>query len=101
MSQPAPPRRWTLWLPLAVFAGFVILFLVGLLRPAEREVRSALIGAKSGSRNPLLTNQADRMRQVSLSSAGCSSVGPICPVPNNTAAGHSSATGHSASSNSP
>lgn len=47
MSEPTPPvspRRWTLWLPLGVFAGFVILFLIGLLRPAEREVRSALIG---------------------------------------------------------
>lgn len=47
MSEPTPPvspGRWTLWLPLGVFAGFVILFLIGLLRPAEREVRSALIG---------------------------------------------------------
>ena len=43
-SSPPPVRRWTLWVPLAVFAGFVALFVIGLLRPAEREVRSALIG---------------------------------------------------------
>lgn len=36
--------RWALWLPLAIFAGFVTLVLVGLLRPADREVASAMIG---------------------------------------------------------
>lgn len=43
---PVPPSaaRWALWLPLAVFAGFVALFLSGLIRPGEREVRSAMIG---------------------------------------------------------
>lgn len=35
---------WVLWLPLALFAGFVGLVLVGLLRPADREVASAMIG---------------------------------------------------------
>ena len=50
MTTPVPPShspkaaRWALWLPLAVFVGFVALFLSGLLRPGEREVRSALIG---------------------------------------------------------
>jgi cytochrome c biogenesis protein CcmG/thiol:disulfide interchange protein DsbE len=46
MSETADtkPRRWTLWLPLALFAGFVGLVLVGLLRPADREVASAMIG---------------------------------------------------------
>jgi cytochrome c biogenesis protein CcmG/thiol:disulfide interchange protein DsbE len=48
MSDAAPPppkpRRWALWLPLAVFAGFVVLVLIGLLRPADREVASAMIG---------------------------------------------------------
>ncbi|WP_296678747.1 redoxin family protein [Novosphingobium sp.] len=34
----------TLWLPLALFSGFVALVLVGLLRPASREVQSAMIG---------------------------------------------------------
>jgi cytochrome c biogenesis protein CcmG/thiol:disulfide interchange protein DsbE len=38
------PRRWTIWLPLALFAGFIVLVLIGLLRPADREVASAMIG---------------------------------------------------------
>ncbi|MEO6091890.1 MAG: DsbE family thiol:disulfide interchange protein [Novosphingobium sp.] len=42
----SPPRgpRWALWLPLALFASFAALVLVGLLRPAPREVASAMIG---------------------------------------------------------
>lgn len=45
MNAGAPKaRRWTLWLPLALFAGFVVLVLIGLLRPADREVASAMIG---------------------------------------------------------
>lgn len=50
MSEPAisPPAktapRWTLWLPLAMFAGFVGLVMVGLFRPASRDVQSAMIG---------------------------------------------------------
>lgn len=36
--------RWALWIPLVVFAGFVALVLVGLLRPASRDVQSAMIG---------------------------------------------------------
>jgi cytochrome c biogenesis protein CcmG/thiol:disulfide interchange protein DsbE len=42
----APPAsaRWALWLPLALFSGFVALVLVGLFRPASREVKSALVG---------------------------------------------------------
>ncbi len=47
MSEPAIPRkamRWTLWLPALVFAGFVALVGYNLRNPAEREVRSALIG---------------------------------------------------------
>ena len=43
-DTPPPARRWTLWLPLALFAGFVVLVLVGLMRPADREVTSAMIG---------------------------------------------------------
>ncbi|MBT0668074.1 DsbE family thiol:disulfide interchange protein [Novosphingobium profundi] len=38
------PRRWTIWLPLGVFAAFVALVLIGLLRPADHTVRSALVG---------------------------------------------------------
>lgn len=46
MSEQPVPRTpgWALWLPLAVFAGFIVLVLVGLLRPADREVASAMIG---------------------------------------------------------
>jgi cytochrome c biogenesis protein CcmG/thiol:disulfide interchange protein DsbE len=38
------PRRWALWLPLALFAAFVLLVLIGLLRPASRDVASAMVG---------------------------------------------------------
>lgn len=46
MNEAAPPRvaRWALWLPLALFAGFAALVLVGMLRPADRDVKSAMIG---------------------------------------------------------
>lgn len=46
MSNPAPPSpsRWALWLPLAFFAGFVAIVLFALLRPADREIRSAMVG---------------------------------------------------------
>ena len=38
------PRRWVIWLPLVLFALFVGLVLIGLLRPADRDVASAMIG---------------------------------------------------------
>jgi cytochrome c biogenesis protein CcmG, thiol:disulfide interchange protein DsbE len=46
MSEPTAPRSspWLMWLPLLAFAGFVVLVAYGLRNPAEREVRSALIG---------------------------------------------------------
>lgn len=43
-SLPDRPRRWGLWLPLALFAAFVALALLMLARPADREVTSAMIG---------------------------------------------------------
>ena len=49
MSDAAPdpeikrPGLW-LWLPLALFVGFFVLVMFGLLRPADREVASAFIG---------------------------------------------------------
>lgn len=43
-AAPAKGPRWTLWLPLALFAAFVVLVLFGLFRPAERTVESAMIG---------------------------------------------------------
>jgi len=36
--------RWSLWLPLLLFAGFCALVAVQLFHPAEREVESAMIG---------------------------------------------------------
>lgn len=36
--------RWAIWLPLVLFMGFVGLVLVGLMRPADRDVASALVG---------------------------------------------------------
>lgn len=44
MSDPAKGPRWTVWLPLALFALFIGLVMLGLFRPAEREVESAMIG---------------------------------------------------------
>lgn len=45
-SEPAPRRRPGLarLLPLIVFAGFLALVLYGLERPADRKVRSAMVG---------------------------------------------------------
>ncbi|MEE4453494.1 DsbE family thiol:disulfide interchange protein [Novosphingobium resinovorum] len=36
--------RWAIWLPLALFLGFVALVMVGLYRPADRNVASQLVG---------------------------------------------------------
>lgn len=48
MAAPVSPSsqtaRWALWLPLALFALFVVLVMAGLLHPASREVKSAMIG---------------------------------------------------------
>lgn len=46
MSAPATvkPSRWALWLPLALFAGFVVLVIVGLWRPADRTIESKMVG---------------------------------------------------------
>jgi len=37
-------RRWLLWLPFVVFAAIVAVVASGLLTPADRTVRSALVG---------------------------------------------------------
>jgi len=37
-------RRWAIWLPLVLFGGFFLLVMNGLLKPADREVASAMIG---------------------------------------------------------
>jgi cytochrome c biogenesis protein CcmG/thiol:disulfide interchange protein DsbE len=44
MSDKPKAPRWTLWLPLALFGGFVALVLVGLIRPASHDVPSQMIG---------------------------------------------------------
>ena len=42
-AKPAA-SRWTLWAPLGLFALFVGIVLVALLRPGDREIRSAMLG---------------------------------------------------------
>jgi cytochrome c biogenesis protein CcmG/thiol:disulfide interchange protein DsbE len=44
MNEERKPVRWAIWLPLALFLGFVALVMIGLLRPADHEVASAMIG---------------------------------------------------------
>ena len=44
MSEQSKPFRWTLWLPMGLFTGFVVLVLIGLYSPADRDVASALVG---------------------------------------------------------
>jgi cytochrome c biogenesis protein CcmG/thiol:disulfide interchange protein DsbE len=44
MSEARKPVRWAIWLPLALFVGFVALVMVALLAPADHEVASAMIG---------------------------------------------------------
>lgn len=47
MSAPEPPRKgssWAVWLPALLFAVFLAVVAVNLRNPAERVVRSALIG---------------------------------------------------------
>lgn len=45
MSAAAPKASsWAVWLPLALFFGFVGLVALGLYRPASRDVRSAMVG---------------------------------------------------------
>ena len=45
-DAPLPPRqlRWSLWLPLVLFIGFVALVMLGLLRPASHDIRSQMVG---------------------------------------------------------
>ncbi len=61
MTAEAQPRgvRWTRWLPLVLFGAFVALVMLGLLRPASREVKSAMIG-KSLPQFALRAATADR-----------------------------------------
>ena len=42
-DQPAP-SRWALWLPLGFFAAFAALVMLAMLRPADRAVKSAMVG---------------------------------------------------------
>jgi cytochrome c biogenesis protein CcmG/thiol:disulfide interchange protein DsbE len=39
-------KRWLLWVPLLAFAVLLAVFVNGLVKPADRTVRSALIGKK-------------------------------------------------------
>jgi cytochrome c biogenesis protein CcmG/thiol:disulfide interchange protein DsbE len=45
MSETKPPAiRWGLWLPLIAFFAFLAVAMVQLIRPADREIESAMIG---------------------------------------------------------
>lgn len=44
MTDSPKAPRWAIWLPLALFLGFVVLVMIGLYRPADRNVASALVG---------------------------------------------------------
>lgn len=46
MSSEQEPKgkRWAIWLPLVLFGAFFVLVMNGLVRPADREVESAMIG---------------------------------------------------------
>lgn len=37
-------KRWMLWVPLALFAGLFVVVAIGLFKPADRTIRSAMIG---------------------------------------------------------
>ncbi|WP_066555225.1 DsbE family thiol:disulfide interchange protein [Croceicoccus bisphenolivorans] len=37
-------RKWAIWLPLVLFGGFFVLVMNGLIRPAARDVESAMVG---------------------------------------------------------
>lgn len=43
-ETPSTGPRWAIWLPLALFLGFVALVMIGLYRPADRNITSALVG---------------------------------------------------------
>jgi len=59
--------RWALWLPLAIFAGFVALALIGMFRPAQREVVSAMIGKPLPQFNlPAATSYRPGLRTADL-----------------------------------
>lgn len=44
MTAEPKPSRWALWLPLIFFAAFAALVLFAMMRPADRAVKSAMIG---------------------------------------------------------
>ncbi|MFM5894396.1 MAG: redoxin family protein [Novosphingobium sp.] len=44
MASEPKPSRWALWLPLGFFAAFAALVLFAMLRPADRAVKSAMVG---------------------------------------------------------
>jgi cytochrome c biogenesis protein CcmG/thiol:disulfide interchange protein DsbE len=96
MSDKPKAPRWTLWLPLALFGGFVALVLVGLIHPASHDVPSQMIGkplpaftlraaasAKPGLANTDFTaprNQAGKPRLLNIFASWCIPCGVEAPV---------------------
>ena len=92
MSESVPgPRapRWALWLPLALFAGFVGLVMVGLLRPASHDIPSRMIGKPlpafqlpAAADRPGLSNRdfTGRPRLLNIFASWCIPCGVEAPV---------------------
>ena len=96
MSEPTKPRAanrapgWALWLPLALFGGFVALVVVGLVRPASHDVPSQMIGkvlpkfalpaAAEGRPGLANTDFAGKPRLLNIFASWCIPCGVEAPV---------------------
>lgn len=43
-AEKKPGKRWAIWLPLVLFGVFFVLVMNGLVRPADRDIESAMVG---------------------------------------------------------
>ncbi|WP_144096501.1 DsbE family thiol:disulfide interchange protein [Croceicoccus sediminis] len=43
-TEKKPGKRWAIWLPLVLFGVFFVLVMNGLVRPANRDIESAMVG---------------------------------------------------------
>ncbi len=63
MNATVRAPRWTLWLPLALFGGFVALVMLGLVTPHNPDIASKMVG----KRLPMFTLRAAARGQPGLS----------------------------------
>jgi cytochrome c biogenesis protein CcmG/thiol:disulfide interchange protein DsbE len=91
MSDQIKAPRWTLWLPLALFLGFVVLVGAGLLRPKSTDIDSQMIGkplpafalrAASDGRDGLSTSdfQQGKPHLLNIFASWCVPCGVEAPV---------------------